>query len=247
MTLRTQLNGRYRSCHLMKRSKKIAAIISIIAILLVATLIAFLVWRMFDNEIRSPEAFKNYIDSFGWKGYLVAVGLQILQVIVAFIPGEVVEIGAGYAFGWFGGTLVCMAGCAIASAAVFLFVKSAGMKAVSIFTDPQKINNLRFLKDDKNLDRTVFMLFFLPGTPKDLLTYFVGLTRMKLSRFMVITTIARLPSLVTSTAGGHFVSEKNYLMAIIVFAVTALISGGGLLLYNKIIKVRNEHKKQKEE
>ncbi len=231
----------------MKRSKKIAAVISIAAAVLVVGLVTWLVWRVFENEIRSPEAFKAYIEGFGWKGYLVAVGLQILQVIVAFIPGEVIEIGAGYAFGWFGGTLVCMAGCAIASAGVFLFVKSAGIKAVSIFTDPQKINNLRFLKEDKNLDRTVFFLFFLPGTPKDLLTYFVGLTRMSLSRFMAITTIARLPSLVTSTVGGHFVSEKNYMMAVIVFAVTALISGGGILLYNKILKSRNEHKKQTED
>ncbi len=226
----------------MTRGKKIVAVISLVLAAAVAILCGVLIWRVFKNDIRTPEAFKAYIESFGWKGYLVAFGLQMLQVFVALIPGEVVEIGAGVSFGWIGGTLICMAGCAVASAAVFLLVKTAGMKVVSLFVDPDKINNLRFLNNDKKLDRTVFLLFFIPGTPKDLLTYFVGLTRMRLGRFMVLSTVARLPSLVTSTIGGSFVSKGNYLAAIIVFVATAIISIGGIIAYNKILKKHNQKK-----
>lgn len=226
----------------MKRGKKVFAIISIVLAGILVALAGVFIWRVFENDVRSPEAFKAYIKSFGWKGYLVAMGLQMLQVFFAFIPGEVVEIGAGVSFGWFGGTLICMTGCAIASGAVFLLVKTAGMKIVSLFTDPNKINNLRFLKDDKNLDRTVFLLFFIPGTPKDLLTYFIGLTRMKFGRFMAITTVARLPSLLTSTIGGSFISKGNYVAAIVVFVVTAAISLCGVLIYKKIIAKYNAKK-----
>ncbi len=226
----------------MSRRKKIVAAVSLTLVVGIAVAAGILIWRVLENDIRTPEAFKAYIKSFGWKGYLVALGLQILQVFVAIIPGEVVEIGAGVSFGWFGGTLICMAGCAIASAGVFFLVKTAGMKAVSFFVDPARINNLRFLNNDKKLDRTVFLLFFIPGTPKDLLTYFIGLTRMKFGNFIAISTVARLPSLVSSTIGGSFVSNGNYLAAIIIFVSTAAVSICGIMVYKKILAKHNKKK-----
>lgn len=220
---------------LIKR-KRIIAIVSALIFIGVAAYVTYFVWRLFDAEIDSPEAFKAYIDSFGMKGYLVAFGIQVLQVFVALIPGEVVEIGLGYVFGWFGGTLVCLLGVALASSAIFLLVKKLGRRMVELFVDPQKIDNLRFLNSDKKLDGTVFLLYFIPGTPKDLLVYFIGLTRMTLSRFLLISMIARLPSVISSILVGHFAVEQNYVISIVIFGITAIISLVGLIIYNKFVK-----------
>ena len=217
------------------RSKRILAVVSVVVVVGLVSALALFVWRGFENDIRTPEGFKTYIDSFGWKGYLVAMGIQMLQVVVALIPGEVVEIGAGCAFGWLGGTLICLAGVALASSAVFLLTKRIGIKMVELFVDPEKINNLRFLNSEKKLKRTVFLLFFIPGTPKDLITYFIGLTRIRLGEFLAISIIARIPSVLSSALVGHYVIEENYLTSILIFAATALISLVGILLYNRII------------
>ena len=103
---------------------------------------------------------------------------------------------------------------------------------VEVFVDIEKINQLRFLNTDKKRDLLIFLAFFIPGTPKDLLTYFVGLTEIKLGTFLVLSMIARIPSIVSSTFGGHLLGEGEYLLAIAIYAVTAIISLLGILGYN---------------
>lgn len=127
-------------------------------------------------------------------------------------------------------------GVAIASAMIFLLTKRLGVKLVETFISREKIDELRFINSEKKLKRLIFILFFIPGTPKDLFTYFAGLTRIKLSEFLVISLIARIPSVVSSTIGGHIIGQENYLSAIILFAVTGLVSLGGMAVYTQIVK-----------
>ncbi len=224
------------------RQKRVIAVLSLVIAATVFALLGVFLWKAVMNDVKTPDDFKLYIDGFGWKGYLVAFGIQVLQVFVAFIPGEVVEIGAGLAFGWFWGLVVCLAGTAAASAAVFLLTKRFGIKLVEMFTDREKIDNMRFLNSEKKLKRLVFLLFFIPGTPKDLITYFVGLTRMTLSQFLPISLLARIPSVVSSTLAGHYFIEGDYLKGGIVFAATAAVSAVGMLAYNAIVKHRTAGK-----
>ncbi len=222
------------------KQKRIIAIASLVTAITVFALLGAFIWNALMNNVKTPEAFKLYIDSFGWKGYIVAFGIQMLQVFVAFIPGEVVEIGAGLSFGWIGGLLVCLAGIAAATTVVFLLTKRFGIRLVELFIDRERIDNLKFLNSEKKLKRTVFLLFFIPGTPKDLITYFVGLMRITLSEFLTISLIARIPSVVSSTLAGHYIIEGDYIKGGIVFAITAAVSLVGMLIYNKIVKRRQE-------
>ena len=96
------------------------------------------------------------------------------------------------------------------------------------------------MQNEKRLGLIIFLIFFLPGTPKDLVTYFVGLTDIKLKHYLVLVSVARLPSIVTSTLGGNALGGKKYIMAIIVFSVTVLLSGVGLLCYNLYTKQKTE-------
>ena len=93
---------------------------------------------------------------------------------------------------------------------------------------------MKFLQNTKKLNILIFILFFIPGTPKDLFTYFIGLTPMKLRTFLILSSIARIPSVISSTIGGEALGLQNYTFAIAVFILTAAISGIGLLIYRKI-------------
>ena len=148
------------------------------------------------------------------------------------------ESAAGFVFGPVFGTLICYAGIAIASLLVFVLTRKFGVKLVQVFVSREKINQLRFLNTEKKRDVLIFIVFFIPGTPKDLLTYFAGLTEIKLSTFLVITLVARLPSVVTSTFGGHLLGEGEYVLAVIVYAATAVISLFGMSVYNGWMKRR---------
>ena len=221
------------------RKRKLLAGISAAVVVILALLATWFIWCWLTSFSR--EGLRDYIRSFGAAGWLVFLALQILQVFIALIPGELLESAAGFVFGSVFGTLLCYAGIAIASSLVFVLTRKFGVKLVQVFVSREKINQLRFLNTEKKRDVLIFIAFFIPGTPKDLLTYFAGLTEIKLSTFLVITLVARLPSVVTSTFGGHLLGEGEYVLAVIVYAATAVISLLGMLGYNAWMK-RSEDK-----
>ncbi len=229
-----------------QKRRRLIALGSVVVVAAVFGWLTYFFTKQFLMFDKSPEEFKTFVEGYGWKGRFVALGIQVLQVIVSLIPGEVVEVGIGYTFGAIEGTLLCMAGVAIASSLVFLLVKRLGIRLVELFISREKINELRFINSEKKLKRLIFILFFIPGTPKDLLTYFVGLTRIKLHEFLIISLIARIPSLVTSTIGGNLIQQESYWGAVWMFVITGAISLAGMLVYNRIVVFRNR-KKQADE
>ena len=176
------------------------------------------------------------MDQQGLWGPLLFMGMIVLQIVVAIIPGEPLEIVAGYAFGALEGTLLCLFGAFLGRIAVFLLVRRFGTRAVEVFFPLEKLQSLRFLQNERKLSFWVFFLFFLPGTPKDVLSYFVGLTKLPLRTWICISLVAPLPSIVTSTIGGNALGVGNYLFAVIVFAGTLVISAAGIAVYREICR-----------
>lgn len=223
--------------------RKRRAILAVCALILTAVAMFFFVGKPMLRFAGDTEQFRAWVDAHGVWGKAAFVGMMVLQIIVAFIPGEPLEIAAGYAFGVLEGTLLCMLGAFIGGVLVFLLVKKFGVRLVSVFFSPEKILQNRFLQDEKQRNLLAFFLFLIPGTPKDVLTYFVGLTDMSLSTWMFITTFARIPSIITSTIGGSAMGLENYQFAILVFAITLLISLVGLFAYRAISKRRSRSEK----
>lgn len=219
----------------IKKKRWIA--ILILTALLAGSILAFWeVGKPLIQFVSDRNRLQLWVDDNWLWSRLAYIGIIILQIVVAIIPGEPFEIAAGYAFGAIEGTIICMLGSAIGGTLVFLLVRKFGIKLVEVFVSVDKINSLKFLQDDKKRDILIFLLFFIPGTPKDALSYFAGLTKMDLKTWILITTIAKFPSIVTSTIGGNAIGMEKYLFAIIVFVITFLISGAGLLFYNHYTK-----------
>ena len=221
---------------LSERGKKTLAASAIAVFIIITLVVAWFVGRPLLRFVSEPEHFRAWVDKGGVMSRVYFLGIQILQVFVAIIPGEPIELGAGYAFGALEGTLLCIGGSVAGSMLIYFFVRRFGVKAVEIFFSQEKIHSLRFLKSAKRRDVLVFLLMFIPGTPKDLLSYFVPLTGMGPWTWLFITSVARLPSIVTSTVGGNALGVQNYVFAIIALSATAAVSCLGLLIYRYICK-----------
>ncbi len=206
--------------------------------LLFCALVFWFIGRPMLALVENPEQFRLWVDAHGIWGRLIFVGMVVVQMAVALIPGEPLEIGAGYAFGVFEGTLLCLAGILIGSVLIFGFVRTFGVRVVEIFYPREKIRSMKFLQNHRRLNTVTFLLMLLPGTPKDLLSYFVGLTDMKLSTWLLISTCARIPSVLSSTVSGGALGEQNYILALIVLAVTAALSLIGLGIY-RLVHIKN--------
>jgi uncharacterized membrane protein YdjX (TVP38/TMEM64 family) len=219
-----------------KKRRRIVSALSMAVLVLLTLLLTVIVGRPLISSIEDPKGFQSMVQEYGVNGRLFMIGLVALQVIVATIPGEPIELAAGYAFGAAEGCILCLAGAAIGTCIIYLFTKKLGIRLVEAFISREKIASLKFIRTSRRLNLLVAVLYLIPGTPKDIITYFVGLTPINLPVLLVISTFARIPSVVSSTITGSALFVGEYTLAILCYGITGLFSLAGILLYRHIAK-----------
>lgn len=168
--------------------------------------------------------FEEWVNSLGILGVGIMLLIQILQVVIAFIPGEFVQVMAGVMYGTWGGLALCLTGCVLASAVIFALIRRLGRDFVIKFFGEEQLSKYDFLQDSSKLETLVFILFLIPGLPKDLLTYIVPLTPISMTNFLVLSTVGRLPGMIASTLIGSSVSNANWPLIIGIFAVVIVFA-----------------------
>jgi uncharacterized membrane protein YdjX (TVP38/TMEM64 family) len=199
------------------------------------TIYAFPFIMSLKNE-EARLALQAKIDSFGFWGWLVMLLIQTAQVVIAFLPGEPFEIIMGVMYGPFLGTLTCFLGITLGTLIIYVLARKIGKPFISLFIDPDKLNDYRFLNTKEKKDALVFTLFFIPGTPKDVLTYFAPFLDMSIVRFIIISLFARIPSIITSTISGDSISNGNWTLTIIIFSVTFVVAIIGYFINKQFMK-----------
>ena len=222
------------------KHRKILYLASVLFFILFCVVIGWYIGIPMVRFAEEPEQFRSWVDRSSIWGRLLFVGMVFLQVIVALIPGEPLELAAGYAFGALEGTVLSMLGIVLGSWVIFIAVRRFGQKLVEVFFPEKDLKQLSFLKNPKKAKALAFILMTIPGTPKDMLSYVAGLTPLSLKDWLTIVVIARIPSLLTSTVSGGAAGEENYLLAGIMLALTLIFSGVGILYYRKICKEQAE-------
>ncbi len=228
--------------NLSAKQKRIVGIISFAVFIVFFLVLAWAIGKPMLEFVSEPEKFREWIDTHGIWGRVAFVGMTVLQIVIAIIPGEPLEMVAGYAFGGFEGTILCIIANIIGGVIIFALVRTWGVKFVELFFSRKKILSLKFLKDKRKLNILVYLLFILPGTPKDLLSYFAGLTNISWGAWLFITSVARIPSIITSTLLGGALGTQKYKLAIIVLIATLIVSGIGWLIYNLLCNYFNKRK-----
>lgn len=230
---------------LTEKQKKMLSAAAIIIFILLFAALAWFVGRPMIRFARQPEQFRSWVDGHGALGCAAYAAMVFLQVVVAIIPGEPLEIAGGYAFGAWWGTALCLIGAVLGSAAVFALVRRWGRPLAELVFPKEKLDKLQFLHSSPKRTALLWLIFTAPGTPKDLLCYFAGLTDMKWRTWLLIATVGRLPSIVTSTVGGGALGDRNYTAAAIAFGVALAAAGVGYLVYRAVCR-RNGQKGEEE-
>lgn len=216
----------------MKREKKIKILklillCTVILIFTLGTIYLFPVMKSL-NTYEGQQAFKERVGDGGVPLMLALFGLQFLQILLIFVPGEPVEVLCGMFYGGAGGAIFVTISAAIISTTIFLLVRKFGRKFVYDFCDKEKIKKLennKLFSNPKKLINVLIILYIIPGTPKDLISYLSGLLPIDPLDFILISTFARFPSVISSTFAGANLATGDLKMSIIVYAVTFLIVG----------------------
>ena len=231
---------------LTKKEKKvfiIRMIIIFLAILFITyvTIKALPIISKIVNEETRGE-FEQDIKNMGIKGVIITLGLQILQIIVAVIPGQPMEIISGLLYGTWGGMLLCLVGIFIGTGIVFFFTRKIGMSFVELFFDKEQIENFkkkRIFKNPKKLELFMFIMFVIPLIPKDIFIYVAGISPVNPKRFLIISTIGRIPGLFLTVYAGNTLSEGNFMILALLVILFILAGIFGYKISDKTEKKIN--------
>ncbi|MDK2814688.1 MAG: hypothetical protein PWP18_601 [Thermoanaerobacter sp.] len=218
----------------------------VINLFLIAIFAIALVWAMatfgrdFVLLIDNPYEFRQWIHSFDKFSVIVFIGVQILQVVIFAIPGEIVQIAGGYIFGTLLGTFYSVIGITIGSLICFLIARGLGYKFVKSIVSEENLKKFDYIINNPKGETVLFLLFFIPGIPKDALSYIAGITPVKFYNFFIITLFARLPGIFFSTYIGANLGSKNYFMAALVAAIAVILFLIGLYKKDFIMEKLNK-------
>ena len=224
-----------------KGNVKIFKLILLIMVLLISIGIIFYLFPVMKNlsTIEGQVAFKKKVDNSGVIGLLLLFGLQVAQIFLIIVPGEPIEILSGMCYGGLWGTVFIMVSASIISIAIYFLVRKFGRKFVYDFCDEkkvEKIENSKFFQNPKKIEFIMLILFLIPGTPKDLLVYVAGLLPIKPLKFILISTFARFPSVITSTLAGEQLAIGDWKMSIVLYGIILIFVAILVFIINKLDK-----------
>ncbi len=204
-----------------ERKKRIFAVIkAVILLLIVVGLPAYIIIFRRDifSEVRSIDDAVNILRMYHGSTVLIYILLQIIQIVVSVLPGQVFQIAAGTVFGIVEALILSVIGAVLGTFITYYISRFLGADAMFLMLG--KENSEKFVKilNSKKSYILVFILYLLPGVPKDLFAYAAGISEMDVKSFMVLSTAGRVPTMFMSICFGWLYTEKKY-AAMLVMAV----------------------------
>jgi uncharacterized membrane protein YdjX (TVP38/TMEM64 family) len=177
----------------------------------------------FLAELSDKDRLVEALREDGLKGPLLCIAAQFVQVVIFAIPGEITQLAAGYVFGVWRGFIYSVLGIMVGSAFNFYFARLVGRPTLERFISRTTLDKVDKAFNSAKGKSALFLLFLLPGAPKDAMCYGAGMARMSLMEFVVITGLARCPALLASILIGAHASRGNYRSMILVAFVVVVV------------------------
>ena len=214
--------------------KRIAALIAF-PLFLVGTIVVVLVfrediWRVFTSAERIQEAVSN----LGVSAPLGFIAIQFVQVVIFIIPGEIPQVAGGYLFGMWLGSVYSIIGIIAGSAFNFYLARILGVPFVQTLFKRETVAKFDKITHSTRAQIAFFLLFVIPGIPKDSLCYVAGLSALRFPAFLLITTVGRLPGIIGSAAMGNAAASRQWILAIIIFSIATILFVVGLMFKERV-------------
>ena len=199
---------------------------------IIATLIASCGWLVLTNAPAYQFLVRLYVDKrflkhtlreWGVLAPVIFIGLQALQVVISPIPGELTGILGGYLFGQWVGLLYSTIGLTLGSVVAFAVGRWLGARYVRKLVSADIWHKMGFIVEAEGAI-LCFIIFLMPGLPKDVTCYLFGLSPMPFWVFAVVTTLGRIPSTWVLSAQGARTASGDYLQVVLLTAIVVAVA-----------------------
>jgi uncharacterized membrane protein YdjX (TVP38/TMEM64 family) len=206
-----------------KTSKPHIATLVISALVMAALIAAMIIfWQPLTDLFSDPNRTRELIAQSGPWGPLLFIAMQIAQVLVAPIPGQVTGFVGGFLFGAFWGTVYTTIGAAIGFTLIFVLARKLGRPFVAYFVDKKLLEKFDYLAESKGV-LVLFLIFLLPAFPDDIICYIAGLTTIKIRTLVLISLLGRLPGNLLLSITGSGVAESNTQLVVVIVSFLVVI------------------------
>lgn len=207
------------------KRKRIVAILKLILLLLFVAGIPAFLYMKFGSSVFSKNAASSllsYIKAHSGTASLIIIAMQAIQVIVCVLPGQPIQFASSYTFGIFRAFLLSIIGAVIGVTISFYTSRILGRDAMHMIFGEEKISSYQNKLNSARGIMIVFLIYFIPGIPKDLVSYAAGVSEMRFRPFLIASTIGRCPGMLGSLCLGHFVNTKNYIAIAVLGIITVI-------------------------
>lgn len=227
---------------LLKVMKKVFFSIVLFLIVFIFIFEGFEYFKSCFFQLQKPEKIRNLVMSYGKYSVFAFIALQIFQVVVFFIPGEIVQIAGGYIYGVIKGSIISLTGITIGSLICFFISCKFGKAFVKRIISKNRLKYFEGILKYKKIKYIVFILYLIPGIPKDAAAYICGISDIKLKDFFIFSTLGRLPGIIISAYfGDRLIKGDLSGMAVIAVIMTILFIIGVLSEEKIIIKINKRN------
>ena len=208
------------------KKKKIFTIVkfAILLILVIGIpLYIFIFHRDVFTVFRNVDTIQAFFEAHKSASVFIYLGGQVLQVVIAAIPGQAFQLAAGYFFGFLPGLLWSVIGVVLGTIITFYLARFLGRDAMYLIFGEKKLQSFIDKLNSKRAYLLVFIIYLIPGIPKDLFNYAAGVSEINFKAFLILSTIGRIPGMMGSLIIGLMVKNGNYTALIILGAILAVI------------------------
>lgn len=222
----------------VKKLKKVIAVSKLIV--LIGIIVALPVYIFFFHPevfetLKDLTAVRKYLEGYKTLGLLIYLGVQIIQIVIAAIPGQAVQLAAGYLYGVPLGFLVTLIGVTLGSIITFYLARLMGKEALFVLFGKDKLQKFIDYLNSKHAFILVFIIYLIPGIPKDLFNYAAGVSDMSLKAFLIISLAGRTPGIIGSLAIGAMYESGSYTGIIILGGIAVMLFALGIIYWKKVI------------
>lgn len=224
---------------IQRTSRRKWAVVGIV-LAVVSGLVGILAWP-FLAAFTDTEELQELVADAGGRAPAVFIALQVLQVLVAPIPGQVTSLVGGVLFGTLWGVVYTMIGATIGFTLIFVVTRRLGRPFVERFVSPRLMERFDYLNGTGGA-LALFVIFLLPGFPDDVISFIAGLTRLRIPTLLLVSLAGRLPGYVVLSATGSGMTYDNMNPIVVSLAVMVAVAALGYwkrALLNEMVRSDN--------
>jgi uncharacterized membrane protein YdjX (TVP38/TMEM64 family) len=218
--------------------KRIISIVKFAVLVMIIAVLPILIMVFRPDVIdlfRSRESIDAMIAEYKTASVFIFIGMQVLQMVIAIIPGQLIQVAAGYTYGFWISFIISFAGAVLGTIAAYYVAMFLGRDVMHLIFDEKKISDFIATLNSKRAVVTTFILFLIPGIPKDLLIYAAGVSEMKARVFVPVSILGRVPSLMGSLLVGGMIKSNSYTALIVLVSIGVVLFILGVLFHKRLI------------